>query len=267
MIRQPAVAGSFYSGDKSRLQHEIDTFIIKDCEKQSALGAVSPHAGYMYSGSIAGSLYSHITIPDLVVILSPNHTGYGKPYSIWPGGSWITPFGEIAVNEEAVDELVNSCHLIERDKEAHLYEHAAEVQIPFIQYFNQKTEIVVMTIASRKIQDLKTIGKCISQMLQKLHPDALVVASSDMTHHEPQASANKKDNIAINEILALNEDGLYNKVNELRISMCGIYPAVIMLVCSKERGAKEAILVRYATSGDVTGDYDQVVGYAGIIIR
>ncbi|MCF6147619.1 MAG: AmmeMemoRadiSam system protein B [Candidatus Kuenenia sp.] len=267
MIRQPAVAGSFYSSDKNRLRYEIDTLIIKDCEKQSALGVVSPHAGYMYSGSVAGSLYSYITIPDTVVILSPNHTGYGKPYSIWPGGFWNTPFGDIAVNEEVVNELVASCHLIERDKEAHLYEHAAEVQLPFIQYFKPDTKIVVMTISSRNIKELKTVGKCMSLVLQKLCPDALVVASSDMTHHEPQESANRKDRIAIDEILALNEDGLYNKVHEFRISMCGIYPAVIMLVCSKERGAKETKLIRYATSGDVTDDYDQVVGYAGIIVR
>ncbi|MBM4054487.1 MAG: AmmeMemoRadiSam system protein B [Planctomycetes bacterium] len=267
ILRQSAVAGSFYSGDKDRLRHEIDTLVIKDCEKQSALGVVSPHAGYMYSGSVAGSLYSHVIIPDTVVILSPNHTGYGKPYSIWPGGSWNTPLGDIAVNEEVVNELTDNCPLIKKDQEAHLYEHAAEVQIPFIQYFNPDTKIVVMTISARKIQDLKTIGKCMAQTLQKLCPDALVVASSDMTHHEPQESANRKDKIAIDEILALNEDGLYNKVHEFRISMCGIYPAVIMLACSKERGAKEARLVRYATSGDVTDDYDQVVGYAGIIVR
>ncbi|MEP9411378.1 MAG: AmmeMemoRadiSam system protein B [Candidatus Brocadia sp.] len=266
MIRQPAVAGSFYSKDAARLKGEIEGFVVRDCKKQAALGILSPHAGYMYSGRVAGDLYSRIKIPDTVVILAPNHTGYGEPYSIWPGGLWRTPLGDVAVDEEVVDEMVHVCNLAEKDRDAHLYEHAAEVQIPFIQYFNPGSKIVVMVLSSGDIADLKNIGKSLSLVLQKLRPDALVVASSDMTHHEPQASANRKDRIAIDEILALNEDNLYNKVHEMHITMCGIYPAVTMLVCSKERGARKAELVRYETSGDITGDYDQVVGYAGIMV-
>ena len=266
MIRHPAVAGSFYSGDATRLRSDIEGYIIKDCEKQAVLGVVSPHAGYMYSGRVAGNLYSRIKIPDTVVILAPNHTGYGVPYSIWSDGSWRTPLGDVGVNQNVVDELVRVCSLIEKDKEAHLYEHAAEVQIPFIQYFNPCIKIVVMVVSSRNIADLKNIGKSLSLVLQRLCLDALVVASSDMTHYETQAIANRKDKIAINEILALNEDNLYNKVHNMHITMCGIYPAVIMLVCSKERGAKKAELVRYETSGDITGDYNQVVGYAGITV-
>jgi len=266
MIRHPAVAGSFYSGDATRLRSDIEGYITKDCEKQAVLGVVSPHAGYMYSGRVAGNLYSRIKIPDTVVILAPNHTGYGVPYSIWSDGSWRTPLGDVGVNQNVVDELVRVCSLIEKDKEAHLYEHAAEVQIPFIQYFNPCIKIVVMVVSSRNIADLKNIGKSLSLVLQRLCLDALVVASSDMTHYETQAIANRKDKIAINEILALNEDNLYNKVHNMHITMCGIYPAVIMLVCSKERGAKKAELVRYETSGDITGDYNQVVGYAGITV-
>ncbi len=266
MIRQPAAAGSFYSRDALQLKNDIEGYVIKDCDKQSVLGIISPHAGYLYSGRVAGNLYSRIKIPDTVIILAPNHTGYGAPYSIWPGGLWRTPMGDVMVDEEVVDELVQVCNLAEKDQEAHLYEHAAEVQIPFIQYFNPRSKIAVMVISARNLGDLKRIGKSLSQVLQKLRPDALVVASSDMTHHESQASANRKDKIAIGEVLALNEDTLYSKVHEMRITMCGIYPAVTMLVCSKDRGAKRAELVRYETSGDVTGDYEHVVGYAGIMV-
>jgi AmmeMemoRadiSam system protein B len=266
MIRQPAVAGSFYSKDITQLKSDIEGFVIKDCEKQTVLGIVSPHAGYMYSGRVAGNLYSRIKIPDTVVILAPNHTGYGVPYSIWPGGVWRTPLGDAEVDKEIVEELVRVCGLVEKDQEAHVCEHAAEVQIPFIQYFNPQSKIVVIVISSRNSSDLKNIGKSLSGVLQRLRPDALVVASSDMTHHESQASANRKDKIAIDELLALNEDSLYSKVHAMHITMCGIYPAVTMLVCAKDRGAKKAELVRYETSGDITGDYDHVVGYAGIII-
>lgn len=267
MIRQPAVAGSFYSGDAVQLKSNIEDFVVRDCHKQAVFGIVSPHAGYMYSGRVAGNLYSRIKVPDTVVILAPNHTGCGVRYSVWPSGLWRTPLGDVKVDEEVVNELVHVCNFVEKDQEAHLYEHAAEVQIPFIQYFNPQSKIVVMVISSRDIVDLKTIGKHLSHVLKRLRPDALVVASSDMTHHESQSSANRKDKIAIDEILALNEDTLYSKVHSMHITMCGIYPTVIMLVCSKERGAKQGELVRYETSGDITGDYDQVVGYAGIMIN
>lgn len=267
MIRQPAVAGSFYNSNAVQLKQDIESFVIEDCEKQKVLGIISPHAGYVYSGRVAGSLYSRVKIPDTIVILAPNHTGYGVPYSIWPGGSWRTPLGDVAVDEELIEELVRACDLLEKDTEAHLYEHAAEVQIPFIQYFNTRIKIVVMVISSRNIVDLKNIGKSLSQVLQKLRPDTLVVASSDMTHYESQVSANRKDRIAINEILALDEGTLYSKVHNMHITMCGIHPAFIMLTCSKRRGAKKAELVRYETSGDITGDYDHVVGYAGIMVN
>lgn len=266
MIREPAVAGSFYSGDAIQLKRDIESFAIKGCEKQAVLGAVSPHAGYVYSGRVAGNLYSRIKIPNTVVILAPNHTGYGVPYSIWPGGSWNTPLGNIKVDEEVVEELVHTCDLIKKDKEAHLYEHAAEVQIPFVQYFNPCIKIVVIVISSGDIVNLKDIGKNLSQVLQKLRPAALVVASSDMTHYESQISANRKDKIAIHGILALDENNLYYEVSDKHITMCGIYPTIAMLVCSKDRGAKKAELVRYETSGDITGDYSQVVGYAGIMV-
>jgi len=267
MVRNPVVAGTFYTIDALQLRQDLDNFTIRDCEKQPALGLVSPHAGYVYSGAVAGELYSKIKIPDTVIVLSPNHTGHGVPFSIWPGGYWRTPLGDVKVDEELVNELVNRCDLLEKDKEAHLYEHAAEVQLPFIQYFRPEVKIAVMVLSSDNIRDLKYIGVCLSEVIQKLCPNALVVASSDMTHHESQDSASRKDQIAINEILALDEDSLFQKVRDLHITMCGIYPAVVMLVCSKERGCRNAGLIRYATSGDVTGEYNQVVGYAGIIIN
>lgn len=266
MIRQSTVAGSFYSEDAIQLKIDIESFIIKDCKKRSVLGIISPHAGFVYSGRVAGSLYSKIKIPDTVVIIAPNHTGYGVPYSIWPGGSWCTPFGSIEVDHKLVNKLVNACDLIEKDYEAHVYEHAAEVQLPFIQYFNPHIKIAVIVISSRNLEEIKHIGKSLSITLQKLCPDALVVASSDMSHYESQASAHRRDKIAIEEILALNEDNLYRKVHDWHITMCGICPTIAMLACSKDRGATKAELVRYETSGDITGDYDQVVGYAGIVV-
>ncbi len=267
MIRQPVVAGTFYPSDAVTLRAQIEGFVDKGCKKEKALGIVAPHAGYMYSGKVAGAVYSHSIIPETALILAPNHSGYGPPCSIWPDGSWRTPLGDVPIDVELVQELVSECDLLEKDKDAHKAEHAAEVMVPFLQYFNPRIKLAVIVISSGNLNELKTIGTSISSALRRLRPDALVVASSDMTHYESQQSANKKDKMAIDEILALNEDGLYGKVLGMNISMCGIFPAISMLVCSKGRGAKAGELVLYKTSGDTTGDYDQVVGYAGIIIR
>jgi len=265
--RQPIVSGSFYPGSKDELIETVKTLLDDKLEKQKVLGAISPHAGYIYSGSVMGNVFSKIEVPDTVVILAPNHTGAGPKYSIWPDGCWKTPLGETAIDEGLVNDILNSCNLLEKDKKAHIREHSAEVILPFLQYINPQVKIVVIAIRSSKLDDLKAIGRSIGQVLKNMRPSTLVVASSDMTHYESQESADKKDKSAIAEIVALREEGLYNVVRESNITMCGVNPSVSMIVCSKERGAAKAELVRYTTSGDVTGDYDQVVGYAGIIVE
>jgi AmmeMemoRadiSam system protein B len=267
MVRQPVVAGSFYPGNKNELIGALKTLLGEKLEKQRVLGAISPHAGYVYSGQVMGSVFSRIEVPDTVVILTPNHTGYGRPYSLWPEGSWHTPLGETAIDEELVGEILNSCDLIEKDKEAHVREHAAEVILPFLQYINPRVKIVVIVVQTSQLEDLEIIGKSIGQVLKKTSPSTLVVASSDMTHYESSESANQKDKSAIAEIVALREEGLYNVVRESNITMCGVCPVISMIVCSKERGAASAELIKYATGGDVSGDYEQVVGYAGVIVK
>jgi MEMO1 family protein len=267
MIRSPVVAGSFYPGSKKELIAALRTLVEEKPGKKKVLGAISPHAGYVYSGRVMGSVFSRIKIPDTVIILAPNHTGYGRPYSLWPEGCWKTPLGETFIDEELVSEILNACDLLEKDKEAHVREHAAEVILPFLQYINPQVRIVVIVIKTSNLEDLEIIGKSIGQVLEKVKTSTLVVASSDMTHYESQLSANKKDKSAIAEIEALREEELYNIVRSLDITMCGICPVVSMIVCSKERGATKAELIKYETSGDITGDYEQVVGYAGMIVK
>ena len=267
MDRLPIASGSFYPGNKEELVSVLKTLMADSPEKQKALGAISPHAGYIYSGGVMGSVFSRIEVPDTVVILAPNHTGSGAPYSIWPEGRWITPLGETPTDEELVNEILNSCELIEKNESAHTNEHSAEVILPFLQYGNPQVKIVVIVVGSNDFEDLSKIGKSIGDVLKTIRPGALVVASSDMTHYESQQSASKKDKSAIAEIVALREEGLHRVVQELGVTMCGVSPAISMLVCSKQRAATKAELIRYETSGDVTGDYDHVVGYAGVIVE
>ncbi len=267
MDRLPIASGSFYPGNKEQLEAALKVLMDGSQEKKKALGAISPHAGYVYSGPVMGRVFSRIKVPGTVVILAPNHTGGGKPYSIWPDGNWRTPIGDTQIDEELVNEILDSCELIEKDTTAHLNEHSAEVILPFLQYNNPQVKIVVIVIRSRNFEDLSIIGKSIGEVLNKTKPETLVVASSDMTHYESQKSAKAKDQNAIKEIVALREKGLHEIVRDLSISMCGVSPVVSMLVCSKERSAKKAELIDYATSGDVTGDHDNVVGYAGVIVE
>ncbi len=266
MERLPVASGSFYPGNKEQLEDTLKALMDDTPEKQKALGVISPHAGYVYSGRVMGSVFSRIKLPDTVVILAPNHTGAGMPYSIWPDGSWRTPIGDTQIDKELVNEILDSCELIKKDKEAHVNEHSAEVILPFLQYKNPQVKIVVIVIRSRNFEDLRIIGKSIGNVLKKSKSEALVVASSDMTHFESQKSAKAKDQNAIKEIVALREKGLHEVVRNLDISMCGVSPVISMMVCSKERNAAKAELICYATSGDVTGDHDNVVGYAGVIV-
>ncbi|MFQ5685847.1 MAG: AmmeMemoRadiSam system protein B [Candidatus Scalindua sp.] len=267
MDRRPIASGSFYPGNKEELVSVLKALMDDSQEKQKALGAISPHAGYIYSGGVMGSVFSRIYVPDTVVILAPNHTGSGAPYSIWPDGCWITPLGETPTDEELVNEILNSCELVEKNESAHTNEHSAEVILPFLQYSNPQVKIAVIVIRSKNFEDLSMVGKSIGGVLKKIRPGALVVASSDMTHYESQQSVNKKDKSAIAEIVALREEGLHRVVRELDVTMCGVSPAISMLVCSKQRAATKAELTKYETSGDVTGDYDHVVGYAGVIVE
>ncbi len=267
MYRSPIASGSFYPGNKEELESVLKT-LMEDCpERQKALGVISPHAGYVYSGRVMGSVFSRIEVPDTVVILAPNHTGRGTPFSVWPEGVWRTPLGDTSIDEGLVNGILDKCELLVKDKSAHQNEHSAEVILPFLQYINPQVKIVVIVIRSGNFDDLSAVGKSIGDVIKKTEPGTLVVASSDMTHYESQQSADKKDKSAIAEIIALREKGLYKVVRELDVSMCGVSPVISMMVCSKERDAAKAELIKYETSGEASGDYKQVVGYAGIIVE
>ncbi len=267
MIREPIVAGQFYPLSPSLLEAQIKEFIDEKAVREEAIGLVSPHAGYMYSGPVAGAVMSRIEFKDTFIILGPNHTGSGEPFSIMTEGIWKTPLGEVEIDSELGKQILATCpHLVE-DYMAHLYEHSIEVQVPFLQYFKRDVKIVPIILSHSSGATYKEIGKGIAEAIKGLNKEAVIIASSDMTHYEPQQSASKKDAKAIEAILELNEDELLKRVAELHISMCGYAPTVSLISAAKELGAKEAQLVKYQTSGDITGDYAAVVGYAGIIIK
>ncbi len=266
MKRKPAVAGSFYPLQKERLSAMIDGF-TQDVPRQKVLGVLSPHAGYVYSGPVAGALFSCVEIPKSVLILAPNHQGVGAPFALYPSGSWEMPLGEVMIDEELNKALLSASSFLEEDIRAHSYEHSAEVQVPFLQNRRQDVSISAVVMLDGEFSTLERLGKEIASSIRAFGKDVLIIASSDMTHYEPQRVASRKDRMAIDEIQRLDARGLYDVISKNRISMCGVHPAVVMITAAKQLGAKEARLIKYQTSGDVTGDYDQVVGYAGMIVK
>jgi AmmeMemoRadiSam system protein B len=267
MLRKPAVAGTFYPDDADGITALLKAYVDIHKEKEKAIGVVSPHAGYIYSGVVAGELFASVELPPTAVILAPDHRGAGTPFALFPEGSWQTPIGNVEVDGELVSAIQENSKLAEIVPDAHLYEHSAEVQVPFLQYIKGDIKIVAVMIATMSTNDLVAFGKELAHSVKGAKKDVLVVASSDMTHYESHESASAKDKIAIEQILKLDEQGLVQAVRENNITMCGVAPAVSMLAYAKEMGATEARLVKYMTSGQTSGDYTQVVGYAGILVK
>lgn len=269
IIRKPAVAGQFYPRTAAEITEIIQSFLpAGTAAKINCSGCVLPHAGYIYSGSTAVKTISSLKVKDTVVLLGPNHTGYGAEFSIMSKGEWITPLGKTAINSKLAQKIAQTCGFLEEDELAHAYEHSIEVQLPILQYFRQDFKIVPIAILSQEAALLKELGEAIAKAIidEKLENSVLIAASSDMTHYEPQDSANKKDSQAIQAILNLDTDELTEKVKKLKISMCGYAPVTAMLTAVKLLGAKTAKLVQYETSAAVTQDKSSVVGYAGITI-
>ena len=278
-LRKPAVAGSFYDGDSKSLNIQIkNCFLSKigpgevplvNLKKQNnVIGLISPHAGYMYSGPIAANGFYKIAIdgkPDTIIILGPNHRGFGEEVSIMAEGKWKTPLGELEINTDIAEDILRNSKIIKNDKKAHQYEHSIEVQLPFIQYiFGNNIKFVPICMTRQDINtDIEIARSICSSAVDK---NILIIASSDFTHYETQEYAENVDKQAINAILEFNPKKLYDMIYHQNLTMCGPGPITVMLIACETLGAKKAELLKYATSGDVSGMYDQVVGYASLIV-
>jgi AmmeMemoRadiSam system protein B/AmmeMemoRadiSam system protein A len=265
-LRQPVVAGQFYPGSAAELRKLIGSFIEAKAAKTDAVGVVAPHAGYPYSGPVAGAVFSRLVFKDTFIILGPNHTGRGRPYAIMTHGLWRTPLGDVEIDAELARHILAGSRLLEEDALAHQYEHSIEVQLPFLQYFKPDVRIIPICLGASSGDVLHDIGMGIARSLQALGRKVVILASSDMTHYESQEAAQSKDSQAIETILNLDAGALIRRVEEKNISMCGYAPVAVMLTAARELGAGKPKLIKYQTSGAVTGDYRQVVGYAGIIV-
>lgn len=269
-VRLPAVAGRFYPAKREALSRQLDQYLARDAAApemmETALGCMVPHAGYMYSGPVAGAVFQRLPARARYIILCPNHTGRGAPLAIMSQGEWMTPLGAVRIDTELAASLQHSCHLLMEDVKAHEDEHAIEVQLPFLQRQVGAFTFVPIAIGVSRYAALEALGHGMGQALKGEESPVMIVASSDMNHYEPDDVTRVKDRKAIDQILALDPAGLYEVIRQEDISMCGYGPAVAMLAAVKDLGATSAELVRYATSADTSGDRSAVVGYAGMLI-
>jgi MEMO1 family protein len=267
-VRHPAVAGRFYPHDPEVLRAQVRTYLSRSPRNTPvrALGCIVPHAGYMYSGHVAGAVFSTIEIPELCLVLCPNHTGVGRALAIMSEGEWETPLGNVPIDSTFANALKERCPLLQEDSTAHRSEHAAEVELPFLQMRQPRLRIVPIALGTRQFEALDQFGNALADVIAAQSTRVLIVASSDMNHYESDAITRVKDHKAIESILARDPRGLYDVVMQEHISMCGFGPAIAMLTAAKKLGATSAELVKYATSGEISGDLDMVVGYAGVIV-
>lgn len=276
-VRRPSQAGAFYAGTAEALKRQIkDCFLhelgpgrlpkVVKAGSRKVVGLVSPHAGYMYSGPVAAHAYYRLALdgkPDFVVLFGPNHTGYGSALAVMNEGFWRTPLGNAEIDGELANQIVRESRIVDVDDSAHRFEHSIEVQLPFLQYlYGSKFKIVPICFLMQDLSSAREVGQAVAKVLAG--KNAVIIASSDMTHYEPQKSAERKDKMVLEAVEGMDETRFYSVIEAHRASACGYGPIAALTTAAKILGAKEAKLLSYKTSGDVTGDYSSVVGYAAV---
>lgn len=265
-LREPAVAGRFYPGRADALRQQVAELLGPAVEPRPALALVGPHAGYVYSGEIAGATWARVIVPRRVVLMCPNHTGRGVPRSLWPGGGWRLPTGVVPVDAALVEAIRTRCGA-ELDRAAHLHEHALEVHLPFALARQPDLRIAALCLAGLSLPECREVGEGLAEVVHASEEPVLLVASTDMSHYISADEAATLDGMALARVQALDPEGLYRTVRSHQISMCGVLPTTAALFAARALGATEAELVRYGNSGERSGDYDRVVGYAGVLVR
>lgn len=266
-VRRAAVAGTFYPGSAERLRAQLEAFRPALAVPAPALGVVAPHAGYVYSGRVAAAVYARVEPVETVVILGPNHSGVGARAAIMTAGAWETPLGQVPLDGELGRALLAQSRLLQEDPLGHLREHAIEVQLPFLQAAGRPFGLVPISLLGHDYALCQEIGQAIARVVMAWPRRVLLVASTDMSHYVPRPEAARQDRKALDAVLALDPAALHRVVREEGISMCGFHPTAAMLVAAQALGATRAELVMYTDSGEVTRTVDQVVAYAGLVVR
>lgn len=278
-VRYAVYAGSFYAGSRESLKRQIEECFLhrlgpgslpspKETGDRKIIGMVCPHAGYMYSGPVAANAYYRLSLDghvDIFVILGPNHQGIGSGVALMDEGVWRTPLGDVEVDSKTAKDILRHSSIIDVDYSAHTYEHSIEVQLPFLQYiYGSSFKFVPICFLMQDLETVTEVGHALAEALQG--KNAVIIASSDWTHYEPQRIAYEKDSEAISAVLKMDEKLFYSILESRRVSACGFGPVAALITAAKRLGAVNTELLSYKTSGDITGDTSAVVGYAAILM-
>jgi len=269
LVRKPAVADRFYPADAATLEDRLGALPRADACRE-ATAVVVPHASLEYSGPVASLVYSQVCVPPTVLILGPNHCGFGKPVAVWPRGAWHSPLGDVAIDEGLAAGILAECPGVAEDAIPHINEHCVEMQIPFLKLRRPDVKIVPLVMSAKVLaqpDEILRLGRSLGRLLAGRPDVRPLVATTDMTHYEPDDEARRKDRLAIDQILDLDPLGLFEAVKRSEISMCGCAPVMAVVAAALELGARGARLVDYRTSADVNNQTEHVVGYAGIVIE
>jgi AmmeMemoRadiSam system protein B len=267
VTRPPAVAGLFYEREAARLASDVRSYLLEDSPTSPVFGAIVPHAGYVYSGPVAGAVYGRIALPSSAVILCPNHTGRGAPAALEPSDSWNTPLGDVPVDRRLALRLRELAPSIEEDVLAHRREHSLEVQLPFLQVLRPGLRFVPVCLGARDLELCREVGEALARIRSEEAEPPVLIASSDMNHYEDRRTGRRKDDLALERVAAIDPEGLFETVHAEHISMCGFLPVTALLFAARAAGAQRVEVVARRDSGDETGDTSSVVGYAGVILR
>jgi AmmeMemoRadiSam system protein B len=266
-VRSPAVAGTFYAGEPGALRRDVRSHLSPAGRAEPVFGAIVPHAGYVYSGPVAGAVYARIAVPRTVIILCPNHTGRGAPASVDPSDAWRTPLGDVPVDHRLARRLLELSPSLMMDGLAHSKEHSLEVQLPFLQVLRPEVSFVAVCLGAPDLDLCREVGRALATLTAEEKEPPLLLASSDMNHYESREIGRRKDSKALARIEALDPEGLFRTVLSENITMCGFLPATALLFAARESGISSVSVVARRDSGDETGETDSVVGYAGVILR
>jgi len=267
MTRQPAVANRFYPGSPDELRRVVAQLLpAQSADKKTAIAAIAPHAGYVYSGKLAAQTIGSIQVPETAVILGPNHHGRGAAVAV-STSSWQMPGGLVPCDTALAEAMLAASPLLTADEQAHLHEHSLEVQVPFLQAMQPDLSLVAIAVSQISYDSCREVAAALVSAIAPRQDRVLLVASTDMSHYESRRAASVKDHRALDRVLELDPEGLYRTVVSEKISMCGFIPVTITLLAAKQLGATKAELIGYTDSGEASGDTDQVVGYAGVVVR
>ncbi len=267
MIRPPAVAGSFYPENVDELNSQLDSFLISQKQYPKAKGMIVPHAGYVYSGAVAGEVISSTKIPRDVILIGPNHHGLGPDMSVSGADSWSIPLGHVPVEQSLRHRLINEIPHLRIDDQAHKHEHSLEIMLPLLLRSQPDLHIVPIALGHLSLAECLELGSAIARIIKNHDKEVLLLASTDMNHFSEATTSQKLDSLAIDAMIEYDPQRLYRVVRENQISMCGVLPTITVMQAASDLGASHCGLIRYAHSGQVNGDNSRVVGYAGLVLE